>query len=119
MSDAFIIPVDASITMQTIAVFLEPDSSPNAEKNQIIVRSGVNVLKADILDSNILNNAQNDTVLLQPTSACEIVNLKVTKTQISPGLPNGESSVNPIDLGEVSYETTVENRSDLNTFIEL
>jgi hypothetical protein len=119
VSDAFIIPVDATVTMQTIAVFLEPDSSPNAEKNQISVRSGVTVLEADILDSNILNNAQNDTVLLQPTSACEIVNLKVTKTQISPELPDGESPVNPIDFGEVSYEITVENPSDLNTFIEL
>lgn len=119
MSDAFIIPVDATVTIRTIAVFLEPDCSPNAENNQIIVRSGVNVLEEDILDSNILNNAQNDTVLLPPTSACDLVNLKVTKTQISPELPNGESPVNPIELGEVSYEITVENPSDLNTSIEL
>ena len=96
VSDAFILPVDATFTIRTIAVFLEPDCSPNTDNNQVLVRSGVNVLEAGILDSNILNNAQNDSVLLPPTSACDFVNLNVTKTQISPELPDGKLPNNPI-----------------------
>ena len=119
VSDAFIMPVDATVTVRTIAVFIEPDCSPNTDDNEALIRTGVNVLEADILDSNITNNTQNDYVLLPPTSACEVVDLSVTKTQINPQLPNGESSVNPIGLGEVTYEITVENPSSIDTFIEL
>lgn len=119
VSDAFIMPVDATVTVRTIAVFLEPDCSPSIEPNQALIRSGINVLESDILDSNITNNTQNDYVSLPATSACETVNLNVTKTQINPELPNGGSSQNPIGLGEITYEITVNNPSDLDTFIEL
>nr|WP_321228758.1 gliding motility-associated C-terminal domain-containing protein [uncultured Psychroserpens sp.] len=119
VSDAFIMPVDATVTVRTIAVFLEPDCSPSTEPNQALIRSGINVLESDILDSNITNNTQNDYVSLPATSACETVNLNVTKTQINPELPNGQSAQNPMELGEVTYEITVNNPSDLDTFIEL
>lgn len=119
VSDAFIMPVDATVTVRTIAVFLEPDCSPSTEANQALIRSGVNVLEADILDPNITNNTQNDYVLLPSTSACETVNLNVTKTQINPELPNGGTSQNPTELGEITYEITVNNPSDIDTVIEL
>ena len=119
VSDAFIMPVGTTITVRTIAVFLEPDCAPNTAINEALIRSGVNVLEANILDSNIINNAQNDYVLLPPTSACEVVNLNVTKTQINPELPNGQSAGSPIELGEVTYEITVNNPSEIDTLIEL
>ncbi|MEM5565752.1 gliding motility-associated C-terminal domain-containing protein [Psychroserpens sp. AS72] len=119
VSDAFIMPVDATVTVRTIVVFIEPACSPSTEPNQALIRSGINVLESDILDSNITNNTQNDYVLLPATSACETVNLNVTKTQINPELPNGGTSQNPIELGEVTYEITVNNPSDLDTVIAL
>nr|WP_321221411.1 gliding motility-associated C-terminal domain-containing protein [uncultured Psychroserpens sp.] len=118
-TNAFVMPVDATITVRTVAIFIEPECSINTENNQALIRSGSNVLEENILDSNITNNSQNDYVLLPPTSACEFVNLNVTKTQISPELPNGASTQNPIELGEVTYEITVTNPSDIDTFIEL
>jgi uncharacterized repeat protein (TIGR01451 family)/gliding motility-associated-like protein len=119
VSDAFIMPVDATVTVRTISIFLEPECSPNTDDNEALIRTGVNVLEADILDSNVINNTQNDYVLLPPTSACEVVDINVTKTQLNPELPYGESSENPIGLGEVTYEITVENPSDIDTIIEL
>ncbi|WP_047548933.1 T9SS C-terminal target domain-containing protein [Psychroserpens sp. Hel_I_66] len=119
VSDAFVMPVDATVTIRTIARFLEPECSINTDNNQALIRSGTNVLEADILDSNLANSAQNDYVLLPPTSACEVVNLNVTKTQISPELPNGGSEDNPTQLGEITYEITVTNPSEVDTFIEL
>ncbi|WP_052466986.1 DUF7933 domain-containing protein [Psychroserpens damuponensis] len=119
VSDVFIMPVDATVTMRTIAVFIEPDCSPSTEPNQALIRSGINVLESDILDSNIINNTQNDYVSLPATSACETVNLNVTKTQINPVLPNGGTPQNPTGQGEITYEITVNNPSELDTFIEL
>lgn len=119
VTDTFLLPVEATITVRTTAVFTEPDCSPSTNENQVLIRSGVNILQADILDSNTSNNVQNDFVLLPPTAACGIVDLKVTKTQISPELPNGASIDNPIALGEITYEITVENPSDIDTLLEL
>jgi len=119
VTDAFIIPVGATVTVRTIAIFLEPDCSPNTDDNEVLMRSGVNVLESDILDFDISNNAQNDYVSLPPTSACEVVDFNVTKTQINPELPNGDSAQNPIELGEVTYEITVENPSEIDTLIEV
>ena len=119
VTDTFLLPVDATITVRTTAIFTEPDCSPNTNENQVLIRSGVNLLEADILDANTANNAQNDYVLLPPTSACDNVDLSVTKTQTTPELPNGASIDNPIALGEITYEITVENPSDIDTFIEL
>ncbi|MFT5626976.1 MAG: gliding motility-associated-like protein/uncharacterized repeat protein (TIGR01451 family) [Dokdonia sp.] len=58
-------------------------------------------------------------MLLPPTSACEVVNLNVTKTQINPELSNGQSAGSPIELGEVTYEITVNNPSNIAAFIAL
>jgi hypothetical protein len=43
VSDAFIMPVGATITVRTMVVFLEPDCSPNTAINEALIRSGVNV----------------------------------------------------------------------------
>ncbi|MGC1471798.1 MAG: gliding motility-associated C-terminal domain-containing protein [Psychroserpens sp.] len=119
VSDTFTMPVDATLTIRTIASFLEPECSPDNQPNQVLIRSGINILQDDVLDSDISNNSQNDYVSLPPTPACSFVNLSVTKTQINPLPPNGQSSLNPIGIGEVTYEIIVNNLSDVDTVIAL
>ncbi|WP_298755801.1 gliding motility-associated C-terminal domain-containing protein [uncultured Psychroserpens sp.] len=119
VSDPFLMPVGATITITTVVIFLEPECSFSTDISMANIRSGTNVLEADILDSNVQNSSQTDFVMLPATDACPTINLEVTKTQIDPVLPIGESPDNTIQAGNVTYEITASNLSDLDTEIEL
>ncbi|WP_299223364.1 gliding motility-associated C-terminal domain-containing protein [uncultured Psychroserpens sp.] len=119
VSSTFIMPANATITIQTIVIFIEPACSANINNNLASVRSGVNILNPNILDSNITNNAQTDFVTLPPSEQCDIIDLSVTKTQIDPVPPNGETANNPLQPGNVTYEITVTNPSNVDTPVEL
>ncbi|MDG5490985.1 gliding motility-associated C-terminal domain-containing protein [Psychroserpens sp. SPM9] len=119
VSEPFVMPVGATITITTIVQFLEPECSLNTEISMANVRSGTNVLEADIFDHVIENSAQTDFIMLPATEACPVVDLSVTKTQIDPVLPNGGSPDNTMQAGEVTYEITASNESDTDAIIEL
>ncbi|MEH6536732.1 MAG: gliding motility-associated C-terminal domain-containing protein [Psychroserpens sp.] len=120
VSEPFIMPVvGATITITTVVQFLEPECSLDTEISMANVRSGTNVLEADIFDNVIENSAQTDFVMLPATVGCPVVDLGVTKMQIDPVLPNGESPDNTIQAGTVTYEITASNESDMDAIIEL
>lgn len=119
ISDPFIMPVGATITITTVVIFLEPECSFSTENNMANIRSGTNVLEADILDSNVQNSAQTDFVILPPTDQCPTSDISITKTQINPALPIGSTEDNPTQAGTITYEITASNLSDIDTSIEL
>lgn len=119
VSDAFFLEVGSTVTITTIAIFIEPECASNNDINLAHVRSGTNILEPNILDSNILNSAQSDFLMLPETEDCPSIDLEVTKTQIDPILPIGSSSNNTIQEGNITYEISVSNLSDLDTIFEL
>jgi len=119
VSDAFIMPVGATITIVTIVEFIEPECTINPGNNQAHIRSGTNVLETDIFDSVIENSAQSDYVNLPPTDLCPNSDLSITKTQIDPELPIGGTADNPTQAGNITYEITASNLSDQDAVIEL
>lgn len=118
-SNTFIMPADASITIETIIIFLEPECSTNVGNTMAHVRSGTNLMSSEIIDSNIANNTQSDFVDLPQISLCPSSDLLITKTQVSPALPEGNSSQNTTDWGSVTYEITATNSGDSDTQIIL
>lgn len=110
-SNAYNMPVGATLTIETVARFLEPECATNTNANQAHVRSGTNLLSSTIFDSNILNSAESDFVLLPPSEPCPSSDIAVAKTQINPALPEGSSPNNTTSWGMVTYEVTVSNLS--------
>ncbi|SDR72282.1 conserved repeat domain-containing protein/gliding motility-associated C-terminal domain-containing protein [Formosa sp. Hel1_31_208] len=119
VSDTFIMPVGATITISTVAIFIEPECTLNNTNNLAHIRSGTNVLESDIFDSNIENSTQSDFVILPDTDACPFIDLSISKIQIDPELPEGEGPNNTTQVGNITYEITASNLGDEDTFIEL
>ncbi|WP_452225364.1 DUF7933 domain-containing protein [Lacinutrix chionoecetis] len=110
----FVVPANVTITFTTVVKFLEPDNCSTGTPTNSLghVRSGANLLEAIIVESNTLNNAESDFVLLPPLNVCdpeEIVDLSITKTQIEPALPQGSNAANTIGWGPITYEITATN----------
>ena len=68
---------------------------------------------------NLSNNTQSDFVDLPQISLCPSFDLQITKTQVSPALPEGNSPQNTTDWGSVTYEITATNSGNLDTQIVL
>jgi uncharacterized repeat protein (TIGR01451 family)/gliding motility-associated-like protein len=119
VSQAFVLPVGSTITITTVVVFIEPECAFNSQPIQAHIRSGTNVLEADIFDNVIQNSAQSDYVMFPGVDECPSSDLGITKTQISPVLPEGGSAGNPTQAGNITYEITASNFSDEDTIIEL
>lgn len=116
-SNNFVLQPNTTIQVTTIVVFLESEDCAADEEDNTLghVRSGVNNLDSFILDPNLSNNAESDFVLLPPLPVCEpedYVDLSVTKTQIDPVLPIGNSPFNTTSWGAVTYEIVISNNSD-------
>ncbi|WP_053990523.1 gliding motility-associated C-terminal domain-containing protein [Mangrovimonas sp. TPBH4] len=123
-SSEFVMPVGATITITTTVVFLEPECSTGVQTNQAHIKSGTNIMQAQLFDTNTSNNNQNDYVVLPQTDPCppsEIPSsdIMVTKTQIDPAPPEGTSALNTTDWGPITYEITVSNPDETDTFIVL
>ena len=118
-SNEFIMPVGATITIETVVIFYEPECSTSTTNSSAHIRSGTNVLDSQIIDTNIANSAESDYVILPPAPTCASSDLQITKTQTIPTLPEGGSATNTTDWGSVTYEITVTNPSDSDTFIEV
>ncbi|WP_034060534.1 T9SS C-terminal target domain-containing protein [Lacinutrix jangbogonensis] len=125
LSNNFNIPANVTITITTIAKFIDPDDcSPGTPNNSTgHVRSGINLLEPNILDSNMANNAESDFVILPALPTCEpedLVDLQITKTQIDPILPLGSDDLNTISWGNITYEITATNpNQNLDALIEI
>lgn len=111
-SNSYLMPVDATLTIETVVKFLEPECATNTNANQAHVRSGTNLLSSTIFDSNLLNSAESDYVILPASDLCPSSDIAVEKTQIAPVLPEGSSSSNTTSWGMVTYEVTVSNLSE-------
>lgn len=118
-SNNFIMPVDATIKVRSVVKFFEPECSTSTTNTIAHVRSGTNLLSNEIIDINVTNSAESDFVTLPPTEGCPSSDLQITKTQISPMLPEGSSATNTTSWGAVTYEITASNLGDSDTAIEL
>jgi len=118
-SNEFIMPVNGTITIETIVVFYEPECSTTSNNTIAHIRSGINLLSSQLIDPNITNNAESDFVTLPPSSICASSDLNISKIQVDPVLPLGSSSSSTANWGNVTYEVTVTNSSDSDTFIAL
>lgn len=114
----FTIPAGANITTQTILRY-EENCTPASQTYTAQTRSAINILSNDILDLDYNNNFDDDYIQLLPTNACPNSDLEVTKIQIFPELPIGESEQNPMPWEDVTYEITVSNIGTEDTFMTL
>ena len=117
-SNDFTIPAGSTITTQTILRYVE-DCTPVSQTYNSQTRSAINILSSEILDSDYTNNFDDDYIQLLPTIACPTSDLVVTKTQIFPELPIGETNLNPMPWEEVTYEINVMNIGTADTFMTL
>ncbi len=101
VSSDYIMPVNATLTVQTVLFFVEPPECTNNQNVVANIRSAINILDNQLIDSNYDNNTESDVVFLPETQACPTGDLQVTKTQISPELPIGSSSVDTAQWGPV------------------
>lgn len=115
----FDIPAGATITVETILNYVEPQCNPNPTLYTSQIRSAINIIPDDVIDIDYSNNFDDDFVVLIPVGQCPSSDVTVTKTQIDPQLPLGNSDQNPIPWGNVSYEITVSNIGDEDTFMAL
>lgn len=108
----FLLEANTTITIETVLQFQEPPCSPTPEIIQSIVRSTINILDAEIVDTNPDNNFFTTFLNLPAPELCdstELYDIQVTKTQISPALPVGGSPNNTTEWGEITYEVIVTN----------
>ncbi len=115
----FDFPAGATITVETVLNYEEPDCSPNPSLSTGQIRSAINIIPDDVIDIDYSNNFDDDYINLIPVGQCPMSDLMVTKSQIAPVLPEGSSSENPMAWGDVTYEITVSNISDEDTFMRL
>ncbi|WP_274474949.1 DUF7933 domain-containing protein [Mangrovimonas aestuarii] len=115
-STDFVMPANSTVTVDWTVKFYEPEcSSDNVSPVVVQLRSNTNLLDTQLVDDNPANNFEDDFLLLPPISSpCELETPEVTisKTQISPMLPEGSSEDNTTDWGEIVYEINVQNTSD-------
>ena len=118
-SSEFIIPVDAVITVEFSVQFTEAGCTLSGGNTQGYLRSSINILTLDILDSDITNNTDDDFVTLPELPQCEYIDLTVSKTQINPVPPEGSSPQNPTSWGDITYRIEVTNPSQFDSNITL
>ena len=119
VSNLFNMPVGEFLTIKTVVVFIEPECAIGDLNVQGLIRSNVSIESVDIFDSFLNNNSEVDIVDLPQAPECESVDLSITKTQISPTLPEGGSSENTTSWGTITYEVIASNLGDQDVVIEL
>lgn len=117
VSNTFNMPVGEIITIQTVVIFIEP-VCPTGDTDGIVSTS-ITIQSEDITDSFLSNNTDTESLSFPPVELCDSVDFEVTKTQISPVLPEGESADNTTSWGSITYEITVSNLSDVDASFEL
>lgn len=123
-SNEFILPANTTINLTFIVIFLETDLCEINNTNNALahVRSAVNLLSPNLIDSNTANNGESDFVILPALPICDpndLIDLQITKTQISPALPEGESEFNTTNWGNVTYEIVATNPSIIDAVVSI
>ncbi len=119
VSNEFVLPADTTITIRTVVVFNEPECSNSGDEIMLQVRSTVNIVQPQLFDSDLNNNFDTEPITLPAVPECPSSDLSVTKTQISPQLPQGSTTTNTAEWGMVGYEIVVTNTGDLDGVLEL
>ncbi|WP_223032400.1 gliding motility-associated C-terminal domain-containing protein [Hanstruepera marina] len=119
VSNTFNMPVGEILVIHTELKFLEPECSPNSDPEYGNMRSNITILSNGITDSDLNNNNDADIVQLPTAELCDIVDLEIIKTQISPELPEGSTEDQTTSWGPITYQITASNLSPDDTFIEL
>ncbi|MCF1193795.1 gliding motility-associated C-terminal domain-containing protein [Mangrovimonas futianensis] len=118
-SENFLMPANTTITITSTLIFIEPECSVDGEDIQVHLRSGTNILQSDLFDSNNENSAQSDYLSFPAAPLCPSEDIYITKTQIDPALPIGSDENNTADWGEITYEITAFNNSEVDVPIAL
>lgn len=123
VTNEFLLQPNTTITIETVLQYEEPPCSPTPDIIQSIVRSTINILDTQIIDTNPDNNFFTTFLNLPAPELCdssELSDISVTKTQILPALPQGSTLNNTIGWGEVTYEIVVTNdgNSDQPIFVQ-
>ena len=118
-SNEFILPADTTITIETVAIFLEPECSIDPSVIPANLRSVIGIEDIEPIDIVPENNFDVDQPQFPGAPLCPTSDLSVTKTQISPMLPEGSSSTNTAEWGPVGYEITIQNNGDQDANIIL
>lgn len=119
-SNEFDVPANTSITIAFTVRYFETPCAIMPEMTIGYVRSVVNILSTEISDPNLDNNFDDDYVTLPLGPACtgsDIVDLEITKTQVVPEPPEGSSSSNTTNWGDITYEITITNPTDEDALI--
>lgn len=111
-SEDFTMPANTTITVVSEFEFIEPSCSTNQTGVEANIRSVINILDINIVDTVPENNLDSDIIILPSAEPCPSADLSVTKTQIDP-------IDNPVPWGEVTYEITVLNNSEFDAVIDL
>jgi gliding motility-associated-like protein len=119
VSDFFNMPVGEILTIRTIVIFLEPDCIINPGSAISTIKSNISIESGEIADSFLNNNSDDELINLPDAEPCDTVDLEITKTQISPMLPEGSSEDNTTAWGSITYEITAANLSPDDTIFEL
>ena len=117
VSNLFNMPVGEIVTVKTVIVFLEPDCIIGSLDG--IIRTAINIESDEITDSDFSNNTDFDYLTLPAAEECDSSDIEVTKTQINPALPEGETPDNTTSWGSITYAITVSNLSENDTTFEL
>ena len=121
-SSDFVLQPNTTINIETILKYIDPECRTNPNPIDAIIRSATNILDSQVTETNLDNNFFANTLQLPPASIenCDSVslsNLEITKTQVNPVLPIGDSEENTTEWGLVTYEITVANTSNYDGII--
>ncbi|MGB1307490.1 MAG: gliding motility-associated C-terminal domain-containing protein [Oceanihabitans sp.] len=121
VTNNFFIPVDATVLVETVVKFKDPECSFNPDNNIGKVKSGISIGSPDLFDHEPTNNIDEEDLILPPDTPCtsDFGDITITKTQISPDLPEGSSPSNTTAWGPIAYEIEVSNLSEFDAYITL
>lgn len=112
VANSFVMPVGAIVTIETVVKYPEPECSVVSGDLVSFIRSSVIIDSESMYDNVLENNNYINTVTLPEIPLCEIIDLAVTKTQIDPMPPEGESENSTTQWGPITYNVTIENLND-------
>ena len=118
-SNEYVMPANSTITVITVVEFIEPECAADTNDIEVNIRSATNILNNQLVDNVPENNFESDFLILPSAPQCPAADLSVTKTQTNPVLPQGGSTENTAEWGEITYEIVVSNSSDFDAVIEL
>lgn len=122
VTSEFVLQPNATITIETVVIFLEPPCNPFPNQVDATIKSQIVLLPTQTIDVNPDNNYYYNYLTLPTEEPCDeedISDIEVTKTQVFPESPIGSSQTNTAEWGEITYEITVTNDGDTDEPIQV